>query len=283
MRISGSRVVLYFLVALTALWMLFPLYWLAAVSLMTLGDLALKPPKFIPTPNVGNYLDVIRGGAIGQEFGYEMELRSVVGPLFNSTIIGLAVAGLTVALACPAGFAFSRFRFPLRGLAFSVLLGVRIMPLILIVIPFFTIFKVLNLINTHAGLIIADLTLTVPFATWIFMSYSDTVPRSLEEAAMVDGASYFQAFLRIVLRAALPGILSIALFAFLTSWGEFLFAVTLANQLTFPPILLTYTSLQLKAYNEFAAAAMLALIPPVVLTAVFQKYLVKGLTGALKA
>ncbi len=276
-------IALYVSVALVVLWIIFPLYWLSSVSLMKLGELALKPPKFIPNPNFVNYVDVIRGGTIGQEFGYQLELRSIVVPLLNSTVIGLAVAGLTAALACPAGFAFSRFNFPLKGLSFSILLGVRIMPLILIVIPFFTIFRFLNLINTHAGLILADLTLTVPFATWIFMSYMDGVPKNLEEAAMVDGTSYFQAFLKIVLRVSLPGILSIALFAFLTSWGEFLFAVTLANQLTFPPILLTYTSLQLKAYNDFAAAAVLAVIPPVALSAIFQKYLVKGLAGALKA
>lgn len=285
MRSLINSLVLYILVVLAFLWIMLPFYWLAVISLENLGDLASKPPKFIPSPTVDNYVTVLTGRKTAYSSGTFHEVlgvSSIVPPLLNSSVIALMVAGLTVALACPAGFAYSRFSLPLRRFSFSILLGVRVLPLILTVIPFFTIFSLLSLINTHIGLILAHLTLTVPFATWIFMSYIDTVPKSLEEAAMVDGASYFQAFLRVVLRIALPGILSIALFAFLTSWGEFLFAVTLANQLTFPPVLLTYISLQVRLYNEFSAAAVLALIPPVVLTAIFQKYLVRGLTGALK-
>ncbi|MCD6593189.1 carbohydrate ABC transporter permease [Candidatus Bathyarchaeota archaeon] len=284
-----NTILIYVFVILAMLWILFPFYWLTCISFMNLGELAMKPPKFIPSLNLINYIQVIFGGAIGSTTSFKVsgtgvtEIRSILPTMLNSVLIGLSVAGLTVALACPAGFAYARFDFRLKRASFYSMFAVRILPTTLLVIPLFTIFRSLKIINTHLGLTLAHLILTLPFATWIFMDYINALPKELEEAALIDGATYFQAFWRIVLRASLPGVLSVALFAFLTSWGEFLFALTLTNQLTIPPVLLSYISSQNAEYTQFAAAAVLSIIPPVMLATVFQKYLIRGLTGALKA
>jgi multiple sugar transport system permease protein len=273
-------------IVLVLLWILVPFYWLTAISFMSLDELAAFPPHFIPSGTWTNYGQVIFGGQLGAArqvgVGYRIT-RSILPTILNSLVVALSVAGISVLLACPAAYSFSRYRFFGKNTIFLSLLAVRIIPLMVVVIPFFMIFRVLQLTNTYQGLIVAHSTLTIPFSVWIFRDFIDTLPRDLEEAALTDGAGRLGTLVRIVMPLSLPGIVAVAAFAFFTSWGEFLFATTLTNQLTLPPVLLAYLTAQTMEYTQLAAATVIALIPSVLLAFVFQKYLVSGLAGSLKA
>jgi len=291
MRANGRgrnlRVLNYLGVVLVCLWLLLPFYWLAATSFMRLPDLASVPPQYIPlSPTLSNYFQIIVGGTFfekGLSQG-SVEIRSILPTLANSIIVGLGLVAYTLLLACPAGYAYSRYRFPGSNLTFFMLLTLRAVPLMAMVIPFFIIFRILNLINTYLGLILAQSVLTIPFAVWIFRDYVDAIPRDMEEAALIDGASRLGAFYRVLLPLSRPGITAIAVFCFITSWGEFLFALILTNGLTLPPVLAGFQASNQVAWTQLAAASCFAMIPPIALILLFQKYLVRGLAGgALKA
>jgi len=283
----NSQVLTYIGAVLVLLWLLLPFYWLIATSFMRLPDLASIPPQYVPrSPTVSNYYQVIVGGTFyekGLSQG-SIEIRSILPTIANSIMVGLGLAAYTLFLACPAGYAYSRYRFHGSNATFFMLLTLRAVPLMAMVIPFFMIFRILNLIDTHVGLILAQSVLTIPFAVWIFRDYVDAIPKDMEEAALIDGASRLGAFYRVVLPLSRPGITAIAVFCFITSWGEFLFALILTNGLTLPPVLAGFQASNQVAWTQLAAASCLAMIPPVVLTLLFQKYLVRGLSGgALKA
>jgi len=285
--LTRDSLLIYFCALLVASWLLLPFYWLVATSFMNLIDLASIPPQYVPkTPTISNYYQVIVGGTFyekGLSQG-SIEIRSILPTIANGVLVGLGVVGYTLFLACPTGYAYSRYRFVGSSMTFFLLLCLRAVPLMAMVIPFFMIFQLLNMINTHIGLILAHSVLTVPFAVWIFRDYVDAIPRDMEEAALIDGASRLGALRRVVLPMTKPGMTAIAVFAFITSWGEFLFALILTNGLTLPPVLAGFQASNQVAWTQLAAASCLAMIPPVILTVLFQRYLIRGLSGgALKA
>ncbi len=226
-------------------------------------------------------------GSFGDSFTTEHYSKILGGDRFrvwmsNSLIvsIGTTVAGL--ALAVPAAYAFSRYRFSGRDPAMFSFLLVQMFPGIIILVPYFMVMKSLGLLNSHLGLILAYSVTALPLCVWMLKGFFDTVPRELEEAALLDGCNRFEIFAKIVLPLSLPAIAVTALFSFLAAWNEFLLALTFntSNDMyTLPVGLASMISSTGQSWGDFAAASLLVSLPVVILFIVFQKFLIEGLSA----
>jgi len=187
-----------------------------------------------------------------------------------------------LALAVPAGYAFSRFRFRGREPAMFSFLLVQMFPGIIILVPYFLVMKSLGLLNSSLGLILAYSVTALPLCVWMLKGFFDTIPRELEEAALLDGCTQPQVFRRIVLPLSLPAVAVTALFSFLAAWNEFLLALTFntSNDMyTLPVGLSSMISATSQSWGDFAAASLLVSIPVVILFILFQRFLVEGLSA----
>jgi arabinogalactan oligomer/maltooligosaccharide transport system permease protein len=208
--------------------------------------------------------------------------------LLNSVIVGVATTVLGVFLACTAGYAFSRFRFPGRRAGLMAFLVSQMFPGTLIMIPLFIIIvQWLGLGSTYTGLVLVNTVTAIPFCVWMLKGYFDTIPKELEESALIDGASQATIFFRIILPLAKPAVAVTALFAFMTAWNEFIAAATFMNRedMYTAPVGLRFFvgAYQTPQWGSFAAGSIIAAIPVMALFLFLQKYLVSGLTaGAVK-
>lgn len=210
----------------------------------------------------------------------------------NSLIASVAAAICSVVIATFAAYAISRYRFRGRGLFRGVVLSTQMFPGVLFLLPLFVIFVSIDqtlgfdfLYQTRLGLIVTYLTFTLPFSIWMLASYMDGIPRELDEAARVDGASAVGALVRVVVPAARPGIIAVAVYSFMTAWGEILFASQLTNNLTrtLSVGLRAYATEAIVYWNQVMAASLVVSVPVVVGFLLLQRYLVAGLTaGAVK-
>jgi arabinogalactan oligomer/maltooligosaccharide transport system permease protein len=207
--------------------------------------------------------------------------------LFNSVLVAGATTVVGVALACTAAYAFSRFRFPARRAGLMSFLVAQMFPGTLMLIPLFIILvQWLNLGSTFIGLVLIYTVTAIPFCVWMMKGYFDTIPKELEESALIDGASQATIFFRIVLPLAKPAVAVTALFSFMTGWNEFIQAATFMNRedmYTGPVGLRFFVGGFSQQWGYFAAGSIVAAIPVMVLFMFLQKYLVSGLTaGAVK-
>jgi arabinogalactan oligomer/maltooligosaccharide transport system permease protein len=204
----------------------------------------------------------------------------------NSVVIALATTAIGVALSCTAAYALSRFRFPGRKASLTTFLVVQMFPATLLLMPLYVVLDKLHLLNSIAGLVLVYATTAIPFCVWMLKGYFDTLPRELEEAARIDGASPWLIFRRIVLPLARPGIAVTALFSFMTAWNEFIMASTFMtdeSRYTLPVLIQSTVTEHTADYGLFAAGAIITSIPVMIAFYVLQKYLVGGLTaGAVK-
>lgn len=202
--------------------------------------------------------------------------------LLNSLVIAGATTVLGVAMACTAGYAFSRFRFPGRDLGMSALLVTQMFPGVVMSIPLYLLLDHLHLLNTITGLVLVYSTTSVPFCVWMLKGYFDTIPLDIEHAALVDGASRWTIFTRIVLPLARPALVVTALFSFMTAWNEFILAATFMGDdrsFTLPVVLQRYVGDFGTDWPHFAAGAVLVSIPVMALFFALQRHLVGGLTA----
>ncbi len=253
---------------------LFPLFWLLKVSV---------------TPNDLLYAEGVRLWPSRMTFEH---YTSVIGytqfPLFfrNSVIVSGSTALISTLVASGAGYGFSRFAFRGRAAIVGLMLVSQMFPLVMIVAPIFRLLSPLGLTDSLTGLVIVYTAFNVPFATFLMQSFFDGIPRDLEEAAMIDGATRFQALRLVVLPLTLPGLAATLGFVFTAAWSELLFALMLnssAAASTFPVGLLAFVSKFSVDFGQMMAAGVLALVPVCGLFFVIQRYLVQGLTaGAVK-
>jgi arabinogalactan oligomer/maltooligosaccharide transport system permease protein len=203
--------------------------------------------------------------------------------LLNSAVIALGTTILGVFLACTAAYAFSRFRFPGRAFGLLTFLVVQMFPCTLLMIPLYVILSKLGLLNSVLGLILVYSTTAIPFCVWMLKGYFDTIPRELEEAALIDGASRLRIFYGIILPLARPAIAVTALFSFMTAWNEYILAATFLNQetsYTLPVLIKSYVGeYGSTQWGSFAAGAIIVSVPVVALFYVLQRHLVAGLTA----
>ena len=238
----------------------------------------LSTLSFVPSsPTFDNFIAVVTRSERGEWiFGHH---------LFNSVIIAIATTILGITLACTAGYAFSRFKFPGKNAGLLSFLVSQMFPGVMMMIPLYIIMQKLGLLNQQLGLILVYSTTAIPFCVWMLKGYFDTIPKDLEESAVIDGAGKFLIFWKIMLPLAAPAIAVTALFSFMTAWNEFLLAYTFMTDpisYTLPVEIQAYVGEEIK-WELFAAASVIVSIPVMALFFALQKNLVSGLTaGSVK-
>lgn len=251
---------------------------LVIIPMLWILDVSISP---------GNVL----GGKIGDAFSLEHFEKVLTSAEFwlwtkNSIIVSLGTTVTALLLAIPAGYAFSRYSFTGKKASMFAFMLIQMFPGIIILVPYFMVMKTLGLLNTAAGLMLAYSVTALPLGVWMLKGFFDTVPRELEEAALLDGCNQLQIFWKIVLPLSIPAIAITALFAFLAAWNEFLLALvfnTSNDQFTLPVGLASMIPSTGQRWGDFAAASILVSAPVVVLFMLFQKSLVQGLSaGAVK-
>ncbi|WP_275787093.1 carbohydrate ABC transporter permease [Pararhizobium gei] len=253
---------------------LFPLYWLLKVSV---------------TPNKLLYSEGIRMWPSQTTLDhFSFVLRHSDFPIFfkNSLIVAGSTAVIVTVLASLAGYAMSRFSFRGKYWIVTLMLLTQMFPLVMLVAPIFKMLSPLGLTNSLTGLVIVYTAFNVPFATFLMQSFFDGIPKDLEEAAMIDGATQFVAFRQIILPLTLPGLAATLGFVFTAAWSELLFSLMLISgnaAATFPVGLLSFVSKFSVDFGQMMAAGVMALVPACLFFLLIQRYLVQGLTaGAVK-
>jgi multiple sugar transport system permease protein len=254
---------------------LFPVYWMLVASVLPTSMTLSIHPSIIPTH-----------GFTLHAYVNDITSRPVGRWMINSTIVTVAVSALSLAISVLAGYSLSRFRSAGTGSVGYVLLLARMLPGTMLSIPLFVVFGKLGLIDSLASLILADVTITVPFTTWMLKNFIDAIPREVEEAAVVDGCSRLGALVRVVLPLAGPGLGATAVYAAILSWGDLLFARTLVtnpSRWTMPVGVTSFIGAQDVDWSGLMAAGTMSMIPMIVLFALMEPFLVRGLTsGATK-
>ncbi|MEO8667077.1 MAG: carbohydrate ABC transporter permease [Bauldia sp.] len=250
---------------------LFPVYWMFAVSLKTPREIFKYPPAWYPaTPQFNNFYVLFRDGD--------------VWTIWNSFVIASVSTIIAMVLGVMAAYSIVRFKTGGENLALWIL-SQRLLPPIAVVFPIFLIYAWLGLTDTYVGLILLYTAFALPYVIWLMRGYIQDVPVELEESAMVDGATRWQVIWRIVFPVARNGIFATAVFAFIFSWNEFLFALVLTRTqvLTFPVQVSQYFGAQSTFWAKISAMSVLGTLPVFFAVAAFQRYLVRGITlGAVK-
>ena len=217
---------------------------------------------------------------------YRVVLSAQGSHVLSSLFIGLGTTVLTLAIALPAAHALARYRFRVTGLLVGGLLIAQILPSIVIANSLFILYHHLHLLNSYPGLILADASYAVPFSILVLRAFMLGLPRDVLAAARVDGANEWSAFVRVVLPMSRSAIITVALFAFLNGWGDFIFALTLLNGNTFEPITLSiysYVGEFATNWGQAMALAVFAVLPAAMLLIAAQRYIAAGLTvGSVK-
>jgi len=269
-----NKALFYCLVIIVVLVLFFPFYWMIATSLQRLDRTYMSPPEFLQLhPRLANYPEAFVD-------------KPVLRWLWNSCLVSSATTIFCILFSAFAAYSISRFRYRGRTLLSIIILSSQMFPGTLIVIPYYLLMSRLGLLDSYEGLIITYISFTAPFCIWSLKGFFDSIPRSIEEAAWIDGCSRLRSLFQIVFPLALPGIIATSLFAFLLSWHEFLFARTLLSSITKWTIatgIASYVGEYYTTWPYVMAASTVTSIPVVIIFLVFQKYLVAGLTrGAVK-
>jgi len=218
----------------------------------------------------------------GAVFGRPYELGH---KLMNSTIVALVTVLFAVPIATMAAYSFSRFRLTGETAMLVAILATQFVPAVVIILPFFVMFRDVGLLDTRVGLILVNLAIVMPFAIWMIKGFIDGIPLDTEEAAMVDGSSRIQVIRNIVLPMAAPGLLTAGIFCFIIAWNEFLFALILTNKdaVTLPIGLALFKAEEGDLWNLLSAAGIIIMAPMFVLALIIRKYFVRGMTmGAVR-
>ncbi len=255
--------------AVFAAWSLFPFFWIVTTALKPNRDIYRRVTLWPSAPTLEHFNEVLR------ETPFLTYFR-------NSLFVALSTTVLAMAIALLAAYALTRLSFRGRTTLARATIVTYLVPASLLFIPLFQVAFQLNLTDKAAGLIVVYLIFTVPFATWLAISYFNTVPSDLEDAALVDGATRLQALWTVFIPLALPALAVIALYAFTLSWNEFLFALLLIgrdSQKTIPIGLAEFVVGDVFAWGPLMAGSLLALLPPVLIYVAAQRWVVSGLAG----
>ncbi|MEQ8658271.1 MAG: carbohydrate ABC transporter permease [Hyphomicrobiales bacterium] len=253
---------------------LFPLYWLVKIALTPDRLIFSEGTRLWPSRvTLDNFNTVI----------FQTDFMAFFG---NSLFVSLGTAAITTIIAAGAGYAFSRFVFAGKRIIIAIMLITQMFPLLMIIAPIYKIVAALGLLNSLTSLIVVYTAFNIAFATFLMQSFFDGIPKDLEEAAMMDGCSRFQALRKVIFPLTLPGLGATLGFVFTAAWSELLFALMLISDndsMTFPVGLLTFVSRFSVDWGQMMAAGSLALIPSCLFFIFIQRYLVQGLTsGAVK-
>ena len=302
---SRARAVAAAIVVIYALLSLLPLLWIFATGFKSPQDSISYPPKLVFSPTLEGYVNVFTtrsrqtpeymASLPPAETWYDALVRSrsmvIAGPskfgqrFMNSVVIGFGSTFLSVFLGTLAAYAFSRFRVPLKDDLLFFILSTRFMPPIAVAIPIFLMYRALGLSDTWLGLILLYTAVNISLAVWLLKGFIDEIPREYEEAAMIDGYTRLQAFVKVVLPQAATGIAATAIFCLIFAWNEYAFAVLLTsgNAQTAPPFIPTIIGEGGLDWPAVGAGTTLFLLPILVFTVLLRKHLLRGITfGAVR-
>lgn len=282
MKFVTRTVVPLVLVGLALLLVYMPVAWLVISSISTRAELLSTPIHWIPqAPTLQNYIDILWPSKGVSEVASTFRIT-----LGNSLLVASGVTVVALLLGAVAAYALVRLRVPFRRGLLVGILGTRMIPEISLVIPMYLFATTVGLFNTPLILIITYLSFALPFAIWLMAAFFGTIPVELEDAARIDGCNRLQTLWRVILPISSPGLVSTGLFVFLSAWDEFFFALILTSTVsakTVPVAIAEFTGRYVVDVGGMMTGGVLAAIPPVLLSLIFQRYIVSGLTaGAVK-
>jgi multiple sugar transport system permease protein len=264
------RVLLSSTIIVVVIISLFPMYWLILTSFQPKDELMLSPPHFVAeNPTLKNYV-----------FAFTENLPY----FFNSLWVATVATVVALVLGSMSGYAFARYKLGGNTLPFLVL-SLKFFPPVIAIVPYFLMMQALHIIDTRTAVIIPHLIITIPFAVWMIKGYVQEIPKALEEAAMIDGASQLKIIRVIVIPLIAPGLVVTALFCFIWSWNDFMYALVLTrNQaMTIPVAIAGMREAHGLMWGEVSATSTIGTFPIIVLAIILQKYLVRGLAlGSVK-
>ena len=269
--LDGAR---WALVLVALVMVVFPFYWMVNTSLKPASEIFLSPPAFISSNwSLDAYVTVLTERPFARYF-------------LNSLVVTLGTTVLSVTLAAFAAYGFTRF-FPRGATPFIVfLLFTKMLPETLLIIPYFQLMSSLGLLNSYFALILAYSSFALPFSVWMLIGFFRSIPRDIDEAAKIDGASDLQTFFLVILPLARPGLVAVALFTFLIAWNSYLWALVLTTDASMHVLSVGVANMVGEyrvQWNELMAAAVIAAVPVMLLFSFLEKHLVNAITsGAVK-
>jgi len=286
-RKTVRKIALGVAVIFLVFWSIGPILWIIISSISPAVELFSKPPHWIPhNPTLRNYIDLLITGRGFRGATVIPAVESFRKGLLNSIILAIVTTFIMALFSSITGYVFARYDFPFKNPLFYLFIGVIPIPGWAVLITIYQIFSVTGLLNTLQGLILLFVTYRLPIDTWLMKSYFESIPKDLEEAAMIDGCGKVEALFRVILPVALPGIVAVLIVSFISTWNAFLAPLIFTFTEEAKPITVVISEFIGQYYVEWdlmSAAAVIAIVPPMIFAFIFQKYLIQGLTrGALK-
>lgn len=269
-----EKTLIYSVIAVYLFITLAPLLWVLSTSFKANEEAISFPPKLLPdAPTLDNYLFVLTD-------------PKLVTSLFNSLLVSIGGTGLSVAVSALGAYAFARFEFKGKNLLMSTILGLFMIPVVINIIPLYIMLANVGLLNSLLALVLTFQILIIPLNIFLLKNYFETIPKELEEAALIDGCSKLRALWHIIVPMSIPGFLIAAILSFRFSWNEFVLPIVLSNKpdvMVFQVALYQFISLYRIDWGYLTAGINIALIPVVVLMLISQKRMIRGLTlGAVR-
>ena len=261
----------FLVILLTAIIILVPIYWIVSGAFKQQVDIFQL--KLLFTPTLDNFKIIFKSP------------YNLFDKLVNSTLVALSTVMITIPLATLAAYSFSRFRMKAEKVMFVTILATQFVPAVVIVLPFFILFRDIGILDTRLALVLVNLSLIMPFAIWMIKGFIDGIPLDTEEAALVDGSGRIQVVLNVVIPMALPGVITAGIFCFILAWNEFLFAliITTNKAVTLPVGLSLFHAEEGVLWHLISAAGIMIMLPMFVLATLIQKHFVQGMTmGAVR-
>ncbi len=287
-RKLGANLLLAAAIILIAGWTLAPFYWVLISAISPRVELYAKPPHWIPeNPTLKPFYTVLitgEGFRSGSGIGAAKLIRK---GLLNSLIVATVTTIMVMTFSPLLGYAFSRLHFPGKNLFFILFIGIIALPSWPVLIGLFSEFSYLRLLDTKIGLILLSFTYRIPFETWFMKGYFEAVPKEVEDAARIDGCTHLGTLVRVSIPMVMPGLTAVSIISFLFTWNMFAAPLVLTYTLKSKPLTVAMTEFigqYFVHWDLMSAAALIAIIPPVIVVLLFQKFIVKGLSaGAVKA
>jgi multiple sugar transport system permease protein len=291
-NIPWKKIFTYIFAIIAFFFIVGPFAWIIISSFMTSEEIVAVPPHWIPEePTLVNYAAYWDADALNS---LREERRLTIGgvvtrvpiALRNSMIVAFTVAILNIVIGSVSAYPFARSNFRGKTTVLVLYLLTRMVPALALILPVYLVLRKIGALNQLWGLMVMYLTFTLPYSVWILKNYFQTIPRDLEDAARVDRCNWFQAMIRVILPVSLPGIIAVGIYSFMASWGEFFYAMILSQsqETRTMPVLVSQLSTELGTeYGFLTSAAVLAVIPPLILALIFQRMIISGIgSGAVK-